>query len=40
MTLVQRVDTHGGGAPATGCAAASVGREMKVPYTATYVFYR
>jgi len=40
VTLVQRVDTHGGAAPATGCDAASVGAETKVPYTATYVFYR
>lgn len=40
VTLVQRIDTHGGAAPATGCDAASVGAETKVPYTATYVFYR
>ena len=40
VTFVQRVDTHGGAAPATGCDAASVGAETKVPYTATYVFYR
>lgn len=40
VTFVQRVDTHGGAAPATGCDAASVGAETKVQYTATYVFYR
>jgi len=40
VTFVQRVGTHGGAAPATGCDAASVGGETKVPYTATYVFYR
>lgn len=40
VTFVQRVGTHGGAAPATGCDAASVGAETKVPYTATYVFYR
>jgi glucose/arabinose dehydrogenase len=40
VTLVQRIDTHGGAAPATGCDAGSVGAETKVPYTATYVFYR
>ena len=40
VTLVQRIDTHGGAAPATGCDASSVGAETKVPYTATYVFYR
>jgi len=40
VTLVQRVDTHGGAAPATGCDVGTVGAETKVPYTATYVFYR
>ena len=40
VTLVQRVNTHGGAAPPTGCDAASIGAETKVPYTATYVFYR
>ncbi len=40
VTFAQRVDTHGGAAPATGCDASSVGAETKVPYTATYVFYR
>ncbi len=40
VTFVQRVQTHGGAAPATGCDAASVGAETKVPYTAVYVFYR
>ncbi len=40
MEYVQRIDTHGGQAPATGCDAASVGTLLKVPYTATYIFYR
>jgi len=40
VTFVQRIDTHGGAAPATGCDASSVGAETKIPYTATYVFYR
>ena len=40
VTLVQRINTHGGAAAATGCDAASVGAETKVPYTATYVFFR
>ena len=40
VTLVQRIETHGGAAPATGCDASSVGAETKIPYTATYVFYR
>jgi hypothetical protein len=40
VRFVQRVDTHGGAAPAAGCDQATVGSETKVPYTATYVFYR
>jgi len=40
VTFVQRLRTGGGKAPATGCDAASVGRELRVPYTAEYVFYR
>jgi hypothetical protein len=40
VTFVQRIGTHGGIAPPSGCDTASVGAETKVPYTATYVFYR
>jgi len=40
VTFVQRLDTHGGAAPSTGCDAASVGNETKVAYSATYVFLR
>jgi len=40
VTLVQRIETHGGAAPATGCDASSFGAETKVPYTAIYLFYR
>jgi hypothetical protein len=40
VTFVQRIGTHGGVAPAGGCDSGSVGAETKVPYTATYVFYR
>jgi hypothetical protein len=40
VTLVQRIQTHGGIAPPSGCDTSSVGAETKVPYTATYVFYR
>ena len=40
VTFVQRIGTHGGLAPAGGCDSGSVGAETKVPYTATYVFYR
>ena len=40
VTLVQRIETKGGIAPAGGCDSGSVGAETKVPYTAIYVFYR
>jgi hypothetical protein len=40
-TFVQRVNTVGGVAPGTGCAAATdVGKRAFVPYTADYVFFR
>jgi hypothetical protein len=37
---VQRIATSGGKAPAEGCAAAQQGEELRVPYTAQYVFYK
>jgi len=40
VTFVQRVKTGGGKAPASGCDAANAGREVRVPYTAEYFFYR
>src|SRR5262245_4837842 len=40
-TAIQRVNTSGGLAPATGCALSTdVGRKALVPYSADYVFYR
>jgi hypothetical protein len=40
-TYVQRVNTSGGVAPATGCSASTdVGKKALVPYTTDYVFYR
>jgi hypothetical protein len=40
-TDIQRVNTGGGVAPATGCTVATdVGKRAFVPYTADYVFYR
>ena len=40
-TFVQRVNTVGGVAPSTGCAAAGdVGKKAFVPYRADYFFYR
>ena len=39
VTYIERVLTEGGLAPSTGADAAHVGQEIRVPYTATYVFY-
>lgn len=40
-TFVQRVNTVGGSAPATGCEIPTdVGRKAFVPYTADYIFYK
>jgi hypothetical protein len=38
VTYVQRLDTSGGRAPATGCSGASAGAELRVPYTASYAY--
>jgi uncharacterized protein DUF3455 len=40
ITSVQRLETVGGNAPATGCDADHVGASANVPYTAHYFFYR
>jgi hypothetical protein len=40
VTSVQRLQTVGGLAPATGCDADHVGAAADVPYTATYYFFR
>ncbi len=39
VTHIQRLDTKGGKAPAFGCDASHAGQEMRVPYSAEYVFY-
>lgn len=40
-TFIQRLNTSGGAAPATGCSSpADVGRQAFVPYTADYYFYK
>src|SRR5512138_2634274 len=39
-TFVQRVATAGGVAPATGCDASTLKQQARVPYSATYIFYR
>jgi hypothetical protein len=41
VTFVQRLNTHGGVAPSTGCASLSdVGNKAFVPYRADYFFYK
>jgi hypothetical protein len=40
VTSIQRLNTAGGLAPATGCDATTVGAVARVPYTATYFMYR
>ena len=40
-TLIERLNTRGGSAPATGCStAADVGKQVLVPYSADYHFFR
>jgi Protein of unknown function (DUF3455) len=40
-SFIQRLNTKGGSAPATGCSVATdVGRQALVPYTADYYFFR
>ncbi|HEY3386333.1 MAG TPA: DUF3455 domain-containing protein [Saprospiraceae bacterium] len=39
-THIQRVNTVGGKAPATGANASNVGDEIQIPYTAEYFFYK
>ncbi len=39
VTSIQRLNTKGGKAPASGCDAAHAGQELRVPYTADYFFY-
>jgi hypothetical protein len=39
-TFIQRINTHGGKAPAASAPGAHPGEEIRVPYTAEYLFYR
>jgi hypothetical protein len=40
-TYIQRLNTDGGSAPATGCSvSADVGKQTLVPYSADYFFFR
>ena len=36
---IQRLNTKGGKAPASGCDSATAGKEVRVPYSADYLFY-
>jgi len=38
-TTIQRLNTKGGKAPASGCDAAHVGQEIRTPYSADYLFF-
>jgi hypothetical protein len=40
VQYIVRTRTEGGVAPATGCDAAHVGHEVRVPYSALYLFFR
>lgn len=39
VTTIQRINTKGGKAPATGCDAAHADQEFRAPYTADYRFF-
>jgi hypothetical protein len=39
VTFVERLNTNGGAAPATGCDATTAGTDMPVGYSADYYFY-
>ncbi|HUJ80314.1 MAG TPA: DUF3455 domain-containing protein [Candidatus Acidoferrales bacterium] len=39
VTSIQRLNTKGGKAPASGCDASHAGQELRVPYSADYRFY-
>jgi hypothetical protein len=38
-TSIQRLNTKGGKAPASGCDSTHAGQEARIPYTADYLFY-
>jgi hypothetical protein len=39
VTKIQRLNTKGGKAPASGCDSTYAGQEVRVPYSADYLFY-
>src|SRR3984893_15219369 len=38
-TTIQRLNTSGGKAPSSGCDASHADQELRVPYSADYLFY-
>jgi len=40
VTSVQRLATQGGVEPTEACSASNAGKEVRVPYTADYYFYK
>ena len=38
-TSIQRLNTKGGKAPSSGCDSVHAGQEVRVPYSADYLFY-
>ena len=39
VQYIQRLDTVGGSAPATGCSQDQAGQQLRASYTADYLFY-
>src|ERR1700681_512139 len=39
VTSIQRINTKGGKAPASGCDATHAGQEVRIPYSADYFFF-
>jgi hypothetical protein len=39
VTSIQRINTKGGKAPAFGCDVGHAGQEVRVPYSAEYLFF-
>jgi hypothetical protein len=39
VTSLQRINTKGGKAPASGCDPTHVGQDIRVPYSADYLFF-
>jgi len=39
VTSIQRINTKGGKAPASGCDSSHAGQEIRAPYSADYAFY-